>query len=457
MLRWGAASSNSSLPDLSNSVIVENDTKVRCFDAVWFRAEMTLLIDCVQNSSSFGLGLENFFYYVNSSTKATLGKVKNDMYVPFTNIRHRKIRLHTEDGYHYLIRAYFAEAVDLIHATNTYAEILSVNNPMKPWTIRVMDRSFLHQDKLTITDFEVYLGDIYILDYFSGVIKFDISRQQTIIVVGRYRTDSGYTKMGVYSSNLDNEFLLVLAHNHTIMEIDWTNQIRPEIVTKYSIPDNSWIHDLWVNERYVVVQIAANLTNDKQQEVEYQSTYVFTRGSRTYTNAYVAIPHVNFHAFVDMHRDNNQLLTIDSEQLAVYQLSSPILTIMPTSPDLKGKNFSFVVKATSANEYNTFTPLVCTFTFRYVVVDVDLLSIWPTGVQMPQHFYANYPGQLFIPTDREALGGNITYGVYHNETDKYSIPTHYFLHQNNTKISWDSKPPSMMKYTYLVTEQFDSL
>ncbi len=184
------------------------------------------------------------------------------------------------------------------------------------------------------------------------------------------------------------------------MEIDWTNQIRPEIVTKYSIPDNSWIHDLWVNERYVAVQIAANLTNEKQQSVEYQSTYVFTRGSRTYTNAYVAIPHVNFHAFVDMHRDNNQLLTIDTEQLAVYQLSSPILSINPTSPDLKGKNFSFVVKATSTNEYNQYTPLVCTFTFRYVVADIDLLSIWPTGMQMPFNFYANYPGQLFIPVDR---------------------------------------------------------
>ena len=83
-------------------------------------------------------------------------------------------------------------------------EIMSVNNPLKPWTIRVMDRSFLHQDSLAITDFEVYLGDIYILDYHSGVIKFDITDQQTIVIVGRYRTDSGYMKMGVYSNNLDN-------------------------------------------------------------------------------------------------------------------------------------------------------------------------------------------------------------------------------------------------------------
>lgn len=207
---------------------------------------------------------------------------------------------------------------------------------MKPWTIKVMDRSFLHQDKLSITDFEVYLGDIYLLDYFSGVIKFDISPQQTIVIVGRYRTDSGYTKLGVYSNNLDNEFLFVLAHNHSIIEVDWSNQIQPQIVTKYSIPDNSQISDLWVNEQYVVVQLTANLTNEKQQELTYQSTYVFTRGSRTYTNAYAAIPHIS-NAFVDLNRDTNQILTIDALGLYIYHLSSPIVTINPTSQDLLNK------------------------------------------------------------------------------------------------------------------------
>jgi hypothetical protein len=226
---------------------VENDSSVHCFDAVWIRSENLILVDCVQNSSTFGIGLVNYFYYINASSKATIGKVKNDMYVAFTTIRYRKISLLTENGYHYLIRAYLAEFVDEIHRRNTYCEILSINNPMKPWTIRVMDRSFLHQDSLAITDFEVYLGDIYILDYHSGVIKFDINPQQTILIVGRYRTDSGFMKMGVYSNNLDNEFLLVLAHNHSIIEVDWSNQIKPQIVAKYSVPDNSWIVDMWVN------------------------------------------------------------------------------------------------------------------------------------------------------------------------------------------------------------------
>jgi hypothetical protein len=36
-------------------------------------------------------------------------------------------------------------------------------------------------------------------------------------------------------------------------------------------------------------------------------------------------------------------------------------------------------------------------------------------------------------------------------------PTHYFLQQNSTVISWWDKPPSIFKYTYLKAEQHDSL
>ena len=98
-----------------------------------------------------------------------------------------------------------------------------------------MDRSFLHQDRLSVMDFQVYLGDLYILDYHTGVTSFDITPSQNIIIKGRYRTDSGYHKLGVYSNNLDNEVLLALANNHGIYEIDWTNQLRPVIIAKYSI------------------------------------------------------------------------------------------------------------------------------------------------------------------------------------------------------------------------------
>ncbi len=39
------------------------------------------------------------------------------------------------------------------------------------------------------------------------------------------------------------------------------------------------------------------------------------------------------------------------------------------------------------------------------------MAIWPTGVQVPDTYYANFPGELVIPLNRYAIGANITYGV----------------------------------------------
>jgi hypothetical protein len=110
------------------------------------------------------------------------------------------------------VRAYFADSVPKEQNHNTYLEIMLINNPFRPWTIKVMDRSYLSQDKLSIMDFKIYLGDMYILDYHTGVTSFDITPSQNIVIKGRYRTDSGYQRMGIYTNNLDNEVLLALAN-----------------------------------------------------------------------------------------------------------------------------------------------------------------------------------------------------------------------------------------------------
>jgi hypothetical protein len=99
----------------------------------------------------------------------------------------------------------------------------------------------------------------------------------------------------------------------------------------------------------VVVQLTANLTNDQGQVLASQSTYVFSRGTRTYLNAYAAIPHVNFHAFVDFNRDMSQMLTIDTERMIVFQLSIPTVSVMPQNSDLLNKEFIFTVNAESKN------------------------------------------------------------------------------------------------------------
>jgi len=71
---------------------------------------------------------------------------------------------------------------------------------------------------------------------------------------------------------------------------------------------------------------------------------------------------------------------------------------------------------------------------NFTTVPIDSLAIWPTGLNLPETYYANYPGQLFIPLNRLVLGSNITYGVIENEPDP---PTYFVLQQNSTRLFWN--------------------
>lgn len=157
------------------------------------------------------------------------------MYVGFSTITRRRMVSYMEDDYQYLIRAYYANGVDEYHRDNTYIEILSANDVFNPRTLKVMDRSFLHEKQLAITDFKMYNGLMYVLDYYNGISVLGLTPAQNVLVMGRYRTDGGYTKMGMYTGNLDHEILFVLANHHAIYEIDFSNQLQPKVIAKYSL------------------------------------------------------------------------------------------------------------------------------------------------------------------------------------------------------------------------------
>lgn len=68
------------------------------------------MVDCVKQAN---FALQNLFLYVNATSKLVIPtQVKNDMWVGFTKITRRKVVHYIEDGEQYLIRAYFAEAVN---------------------------------------------------------------------------------------------------------------------------------------------------------------------------------------------------------------------------------------------------------------------------------------------------------------------------------------------------------
>lgn len=53
-------------------------------------------------------------------------------------------------------------------------EIFSVRDPYDIQIMKVLDRTYLHTNTLSIIDAKVYLGDIFFLDYINGLYRLDI-------------------------------------------------------------------------------------------------------------------------------------------------------------------------------------------------------------------------------------------------------------------------------------------
>lgn len=80
---------------------------------------------------------------------------------------------------------------------------MPVEDPTEIEPLRVIDRTFLNVNALRIMDAEIYLDDIFLLDYDTGLFRLDILQSQRVAITGRYR-DFGFTRFAVYSDDLQD-------------------------------------------------------------------------------------------------------------------------------------------------------------------------------------------------------------------------------------------------------------
>jgi hypothetical protein len=105
--------------------------------------------------------------------------------------------------------------------------------------------------------------------------------------------------------------LIALANAHAVYEIDWSNIRDPVMVNKYSLMEHSHVKQLIINDQFMVVQSAANGTNSTHPLFEIDYTWIFSRGARTYTNAYSVINHNSSKAELEFNKYNDRLLVAD--------------------------------------------------------------------------------------------------------------------------------------------------
>lgn len=69
----------------------------------------------------------------------------------------------------YLFRFNLRDGLSREQKDQTYAEIFLMQNPLKPQLLDVIDYTFLELDKMSIADYQVNMGLIYILVYNKGI------------------------------------------------------------------------------------------------------------------------------------------------------------------------------------------------------------------------------------------------------------------------------------------------
>ncbi len=138
-------------------------TNTTCFDAVQLAASNLIVVDCVQrrtSKDSKGRIYKNLFYYFRINDGSKVKELSTEMYVPFQTIAKRKLLPYSDlDSSHtFLLRAYYADGMTDSTQDNTYLEVLMMEDPLSPWVVGLIDRTFLGVPKLRMADAKVYLG-----------------------------------------------------------------------------------------------------------------------------------------------------------------------------------------------------------------------------------------------------------------------------------------------------------
>lgn len=205
-------------------ISIENATNSSnniCFDAVQFKQQDLILVDCViklAKPNAKGQILQNIFYYFRISDGKYLKSVKTEMYINYRNIQRRSLLLYSDlmNEHTFLLRTYFYDGMEKAMSENTYIEVFMISDPNDPWIVEMIDRSFLNTKALSIADVKIYLGEIFILDRKMGLYRVFINTEEDLKLNGYYEV-KGFERFSVYSSNLEDNFELALANSHTAL------------------------------------------------------------------------------------------------------------------------------------------------------------------------------------------------------------------------------------------------
>ena len=177
--------------------------------------------------------------------------------------------------------------------------------------------------------------------------------------------------------------------------------------------------------------------NTTESQIEYNYTWIFNRGDRTYNKAFKVLSHNTFRSAIFLNKAKSYLLVVDEDKITNYALNRPMLSISPKNDEgLMNQAFNFTVNAQSTDPLSNVR-VNCKLIVNFTVVSENNKTLWPTGKTPPERFSVNAPGELYVPVYEYVLGPNITYSF---QAFGPHPPHSYVLQQDQMHVFWSTSP-----------------
>lgn len=185
--------------------------------------------------------------YVNLETgQRVLGGKTTDSFVNYHYLAKRHIEV-LEDPMNrilYIIRIITRDAVDREHENNTFVEIFMIRNEIDPQILDVIDYTFIGEKSLSIADYQISFGQLYILAYNKGLFEIVLSPNQRIYTRNFFEIKMDMYRFKVDRIGFNDDLYLVMTNGNQIYTYEWDNINPPKLVQKFGLMAGSLVEQL---------------------------------------------------------------------------------------------------------------------------------------------------------------------------------------------------------------------
>lgn len=160
--------------------------------------------------------------------------------------------------------------------------------------------------------------------------------------------------------------------------------------------ENSRIKQIQLNDRYLFVQSASDAQNETNPSFEIDYTWVFTKGARTYLNAYHVINHNSSIVEIEFDRENSNLYLADQAGVSLIRIYPAMLRMDFLDTKLIGVEENLVIFAESTDP-NSKDKFKCQEVFKAILMSRENMTLLPSGFNPPTVYSVNYPKSVQIP------------------------------------------------------------